>query len=91
MRRSRVEEWLTGIDPAVRRRAAVHGFTWTAAATPVNVALYAAGVINEAALILITLTLSWLALTLTFADLVATTDVRAETDQASSVTPSPDG
>lgn len=43
----------------------------------INVALYVLHVIDEADLILITLVLSWLAITITAADVVATTDVRA--------------
>lgn len=69
---------MVSVPPETRRRVAVHGFTWTAALAVFNVGLYVAGVITESHLILVTLVLSWLALTLTFADLVATTDVRAE-------------
>lgn len=43
----------------------------------INVALYLFKIIDENMLILITLILSWLAITLTAADIVATTDVRA--------------
>lgn len=46
----------------------------------INVALYLFGIIDEAMLILITLILSWLAITLTAVDIVATTDVRANDD-----------
>lgn len=43
----------------------------------INVALYLLGIIDEAMLLLITLILSWLAITLTAVDILATTDVRA--------------
>jgi hypothetical protein len=82
---SRLEELIIGWSPASRRRAAVHLFFWTAVAAPVNVALYVAGILNESHLILVTLVLSWLAITFTACDLIATTDVRNETEN------SPDG
>lgn len=43
----------------------------------INVTLYLTKVIDESMLILITLILSWLAITITAADVLATTDVRA--------------
>jgi len=72
---------LTCWAPEDRRRAAVQLLVWSVVAMLVNVSLYVLGVINETHLILITLILSWLALTLTAADIVASTDVRAEVEE----------
>lgn len=79
----RIEQVITDWPPASRRRLAVHLFVWTLVAAPINVGLYVAGVIDENVLILVTLILSWLALTLTAADLVATTDVREAEESGS--------
>lgn len=76
-----VEDWLVGIPPASRRRIAVHLFVWSAIATPINVVLYVVGIVSLAVVGVITLTLSWLAITLTAADLVATTDVREAAEE----------
>ena len=73
-----IERKLTAWKPASRRRYAVHILFWSVIAGLVNVVLYIVGVINVNHLILITLILSWLAITITAADLVATTDVREE-------------
>ncbi len=67
-------------DPKDRRRAAVGLLIWSVILMVINVALYVFGVIDESHLILITLILSWLAITITCADVIATTDVREETD-----------
>lgn len=53
---------------------------WSVILMVVNVVLFVTSVIDQGNLILITLVLSWLALTITAADLVATTDVREETE-----------
>lgn len=79
-----IEERLISWAPKARRRAALHVLVWSVVLMAVNVGLYVAGVMGESHLILVTLILSWLALTLTSADLVATTDVREEEDESSS-------
>jgi hypothetical protein len=68
-------------SPTKRRRLAVHTLIWSVALGIINVALYVASIITVDHLILITLALSWLAITITAADLVATTDVRETTDE----------
>lgn len=72
-------EWLR--NPKNRVKAAL----WTLFASVVlmiiNVTLYLLGLIDEAMLILITLILSWLAITLNMLNIVATADVRKETDK----------
>lgn len=42
----------------------------------INVALYLMGILNDSNLILVTLILSWLAITLTALDILSTQDVR---------------
>jgi len=74
----RVEQLLTSWSPRSRRRVAVQTLLWSVWLMVVNVALYVAGIFNDSNLILVTLILSWLAITFTAADLVATTDVREE-------------
>ena len=74
----RIEHALVNWSPAGRRRFAVHLLVWSLLAAVVNVALYVSGVIDENDLIFVTLVLSWLAITFTGADLIATTDVREE-------------
>jgi antibiotic biosynthesis monooxygenase (ABM) superfamily enzyme len=71
-------------DPKQRRRIAFHLLVWSVILMVINVGAFLVGWIDEGDLILITLILSWLALTLTAADVLATTDVRVETsdDQA---------
>lgn len=73
-----LEEAITCWEPRSRRRAAIKALTACTYLMAINVALYVFGIINEANLILITLILSWLALNVTFVDIVATTDVREE-------------
>jgi hypothetical protein len=73
-----IERKLIDWKPVARRRYAVHILVWSLFAGLVNVVLYIVGVITVDHLILITLILSWLAITITAADLVATTDVREE-------------
>jgi hypothetical protein len=53
---------------------------WSVALMLGNVVLYATHIIDQAALILVTLVLSWLAITITAIDVVCTTDVRANED-----------
>jgi hypothetical protein len=77
---ARIEAALCAWSPEGRRCFAVHLLVWSAVACAVNVVLYVAGIIDENHLILVTLILSWLAITFTAADLVQTTDVRAEED-----------
>jgi hypothetical protein len=84
---SLIEQAIVDCPPATRRRIAIHTLLWSAMLMVVNVVLYVANVIDDSDLILITLILSWLAITITAADLVATTDVRdaaAEPDHVSS-------
>lgn len=73
-----LEEAITNWEPRDRRRSAIMGLTLCTYLMIVNVILYVFGILNEAHLILITLVLSWLALNITFVDIVATTDVREE-------------
>jgi hypothetical protein len=77
-----IEQAIACYPPRKRRRIAIHVLIWSAAAMLANVAVYVTHLIDQRALILITLILSWLAITVTAADLVATTDVREaeETD-----------
>jgi hypothetical protein len=76
----RLEERVTAWSPRSRRRAAVQTLAWSVVLMVVNVGLYVFGVLNDSHLIFVTLVLSWLAITFTAADLVATTDVREETE-----------
>lgn len=71
-----LERVITACPPARRRRVALHVLVWSVVAMLVNDVVYIVGWINEASLIFVTLNLSWFALTITAADLVATTDVR---------------
>lgn len=73
-----IEAKLMDWEPASRRRASVHVLFWSVLAGFLNVLLYVTGIITVDHLILITLILSWLAITITAADLIATTDVREE-------------
>jgi hypothetical protein len=75
-----LEGRLTRWSPRSRRRAAVHLLLWSVVLMVINVGFYVVGVLNQEHLILVTLILSWLAITFTAADLVATTDVREESD-----------
>ncbi len=76
-----LEKKIAESSPARRRRMAIHLLFWSVVAMIVNVALYLVKVIDQSTLILITLVLSWFAITLTAADLVATTDVREVTEE----------
>lgn len=73
----RLETRIVNYPPARRRRAAIHMLLWSVALMLGNVVLYATDIIDQAALILVTLVLSWLAITITAVDVVCTTDVRA--------------
>ena len=73
---SKIECAIVTYPPAKRRRLAIHMLIWSVVAMIVNVVGDVTGLISQAGLILITLILSWLAITITAADLVATTDVR---------------
>jgi len=73
---SKIECAIVNYPPAKRRRIAIHMLIWSVVAMVVNVVGYVTGLISQSGLILITLILSWLAITITAADLVATTDVR---------------
>ena len=76
----KIECAIVTYPPAKRRRFAIHMLIWSVVAMLANVIGYVTGLIGQSGLILITLILSWLAITITAADLVATTDVReAET------------
>ena len=79
---SKIECAIVTYPPVKRRRLAIHMLIWSVVAMVVNVVGYVTGLIDQAGLILITLILSWLAITITAADLVATTDVR-EAEEAS--------
>jgi len=65
-------------DPDKRRTAAVGLLVWSLILMVLNVTLYVVGVLGQKELILVTLVLSWLAITLTAVDVIATTDVREE-------------
>ena len=75
-----LEGRLTRWSPQSRRRAAVHLLVWSVVLMVVNVGFYVVDVLKQEHLILVTLVLSWFAITFTAADLVATTDVREESD-----------
>lgn len=67
-------------DPKQRVRYAKWMLFGSLVLMVINVALYLFKIIDESMLILITLILSWLAITLTAVDILATTDVRANDD-----------
>lgn len=68
--------WLK--NPKNRVKAALWLLFGSLVMMVINVGLYLFGIIDEAMLILITLILSWLAITLTALDILLTTDVRKE-------------
>lgn len=68
-------------NPKTRVKAAWALFYLSLIAMIINVVLFLAHIINEADLILVTLILSWLAITLTAIDILVTTDVRKEQDK----------
>lgn len=63
-----------------RRRWAMRILVWSLLLGTVNVVLYLIGVIGVDDLILVTLVLSWLALTITAGDIVVGTDTRVEVE-----------
>jgi hypothetical protein len=65
-------------DPKNRVKAALWLFFGSLILMVVNVGLYALGLINDSILLLITLILSWLAITLTAVDILVSTDIRKE-------------
>jgi uncharacterized membrane protein len=71
-----LETLIVSCPPTTRRRIAIHVLLWSIVLMIANVAAYLTHLIDEPALILITLMLSWLALTITAMDVVMTTDVR---------------
>lgn len=73
-----LERRIVNWPPESRRLAAVRTLWLSLGLMIVNVVLYATGVFDDSNMILVTLILSWLAITFTAADLVATTDVREE-------------
>ncbi len=76
----RLEKWICAIDPAARRRAAVHLVLWTFVLGVLNMVAWAFGVVTTEQMVAITAALSWLALTITAADIVIGTDIRAEVE-----------
>jgi hypothetical protein len=74
----RLEERLARIDPAVRRRFALWLLVVSLVLGHVNIGAFAFGLVSPALMDAITNYLSWLAITITALDLVATADVRAE-------------
>lgn len=76
----RLEQAIVNYPPGQRRRLAIHVLLWSVVAMLTNDALYGAGIITNGTNIVITMNLSWLALTITAADLVSTTDVRTEVE-----------
>lgn len=78
---NKIEEKIVSWEPKKRRRTAVHMFVWSIVMALLNITAYALGWITESQMILLTLTLSWLALTLTAADILATTDVREKEEK----------
>jgi hypothetical protein len=76
----RLEDRLTRWDPRRRRRFALHVLVWSFVAGVVNLGAYFGGLVTLEQMAAVTLTLSWFAVTITAADIVCTTDVRAETD-----------
>lgn len=71
---------LDSFDPARRKVWAAQILVWSFVLMLINVGLYVGGVIDQTALILVTLILSWLAITLTAVDVVCSTDVRDNLD-----------
>ena len=80
-----MSHWLLGlldrIDPEVRRLWAVRLLVGSVVLNVVNTAAWGFGIVGHEILDLVTNQLSWLALSLTLLDVVATTDVRANTEE----------
>jgi hypothetical protein len=79
-----LEQRIVDYPPDQRRRTAIHLLIWSLVLMTVNVTLYLVGILDQRALILVTLILSWIAITITAIDIVATTDVRANEDTSTS-------
>ena len=75
---TKIESAIISFPPERRRRLAIHILLWSVILMFVNDVLYLIDIVNEAALIFVTLNLSWLAITITAVDVVMTTDVRVE-------------
>ena len=73
-----LERWLCGINPARRRRFALWMLVITTILGHLNIAAWAAGLVSPEVMDAITNYLSWFALILTAATLVAAEDVRVE-------------
>ena len=71
-------EKITGWDPKKRRRFAVHMLLWSFLLGHVNIAAFTFGFMSEQTMNSITNYLSWMALTITAWDVVASADVRVE-------------
>jgi Co/Zn/Cd efflux system component len=80
-----MSEWLISqiekINPRKRRLWAVRILIASFFLGHVNVGIFLGGLISHAAMDTVTNYLSWIAVVVTFADIVATTDVRAEQDE----------
>ena len=61
----KIECAIVTYPPAKRRRVAIHMLIWSVVAMIVNVGLYLTGLVDQGSLILVTLILSWLAITTT--------------------------
>lgn len=70
------------IDPATRRLAALYILIISFVLGHLNIGLYLFGLMSNSMMDAITNYLSWVAITITAADLVATTDVRKEQDSS---------
>jgi hypothetical protein len=86
-----LEDRITQWPPASRRRAAVVLFVLSTVLMTVNIAAFLIGWIGDSGMLFITLVLSWLAIGLTLLDLIATTDVREESDEQQESVQTPSG
>ena len=69
------------VDPDLRREAALLLLFVSLVLMVLNVAAYLTRLIDETMLLLITLILSWLAITITCLDVLLTSDVRKQEDE----------
>jgi hypothetical protein len=72
------------MKPEHRRAAAWWLVIGSLVLATANVYLYLVGIFDEADMIFVTLILSWLAITLTAADILATSDVRVKEEESDS-------
>jgi hypothetical protein len=72
---------LDAVDTETRRLWAVRLLLWSVTLGALNIGFWAAGVVSDRVMLAITLALSWLAITITAADVVVTSDVRASIDE----------